>query len=95
MVGLLFYQLGGKDCIHGLAGTGTDALRPLPEAVTVPLKILLMRRRHMLCDCAILTFATIQSTVRRDSIVVVENLNGLVCDSHINFALYIFMWNGV
>ena len=47
----------------------------------------------MLCDCAILTFATIQSTVGRDSIVVVENLNGLVCDSHINFALYIFIVN--
>ena len=30
----------------------------------------------MLCDCAILTFATIQSAVRRDPVVVVENLNG-------------------
>ena len=54
-----------------------------------------MRRQHMLCDCAILTFATIQSAVRRDPVVVVENLNGLVCDPHINFALYILMWNGV
>ena len=43
----------------------------------------------------ILTFATIQSAVRRDPVVVVENLNGLVCDPHINFALYILMWNGV
>ena len=49
----------------------------------------------MLCDCAILTFATIQSAVRRDPVVVVENLDGLVCDPHINFALYILMWNGV
>ena len=49
----------------------------------------------MLCDCAILTFATIQSAVRRDPVVVVENLNGLVCDPHINFVLYILMWNGV
>ena len=49
----------------------------------------------MLCDCAILTFATIQSTVRRDSVVVVKNLNGFVRDPHINFALYILMWNGV
>lgn len=49
----------------------------------------------MLCDCAILTFATTQSAVRRDPVMVVENLNGLVRDPHINFALYILMWNGV
>ena len=50
---------------------------------------------HLLYDYAILTFATIQSAMRRDPVVVVENLNGLVCDPHINFALYILMWNGV
>ena len=27
-VGLLFYTLGGKDCVYYLTGTGTDPLRP-------------------------------------------------------------------
>ena len=62
-VGLLFYTFRGKDRIYYLIGTGTDSLRPFAESVAIPFKVLLVGRRHM------------------------------ICNSHINFALYIFMWN--
>ena len=39
-VGLLFYTLGGKDCVYYLTGTGTDPLRPFAETVTVLCRIL-------------------------------------------------------
>lgn len=92
-VGLLFYTFGGKDFIYYLIGTGTDPLRPFAESVAVPFKVLLVGRRHMLCNCAVLPLAPIKATVGCNPVVVLKNLNGFICNSHINFALYIFMWN--
>ena len=53
-VGLLFYTFGDKDCVYYLIGTGADPLRPFVESVAVPFKVLLVGRRHMLCNCAVL-----------------------------------------
>ena len=64
-VGLLFYTLGGKDCIYYLTGTGTDPLRPFAETVTFPFQILLVGCRHMLCDCAVLSLASIKPAMGR------------------------------
>ena len=92
-VGPLFYTFGGKDRIYYLTGTGTDPLHPFAESVAVPFKVLLVGRRHMLCNCAVLPLAPIKATVGCNPVVVVKNFNGFICNSHINFVLYIFMWN--
>ena len=87
-VGLLFYTLGGKDCVYYLTGTGTDPLRPFAETVTVPFQILLVGCRHMLCDCAVLSLASIKPAMGRNPVVIVKNLNSFICNPYINFALY-------
>ena len=93
MVGLLFYMFGGKDRINYPAGKGTAPLRPFTETPAVPLQILLVGCRHMLCYCAILSFAPIKPALGRNSVVIVKNLNRFICTPYINFALYIFMRN--
>ena len=92
-VGLLFYTLGGKDCVYYLTGTGTDPLRPFAETVTIPFQILLVRLRHMLCNCTVLSLAAIKTAVGCNPVMVVKNLNGFIGNPHINFALYVFMRN--
>ena len=64
-VGLLFYTLGGKDCIYYLTGTGADPLRPFAETVTVPFQILLVGLRHMLCNRTVLPFTAIKTAMGR------------------------------
>lgn len=92
-VGLLFYTLGGKDCINYLMGTGADPFRPFTEAVAVPFQVLLVGSRHVLCNRAVLFLAAVQTAVGRNPVVVVKNFNGFICNPHINFALYVFMLN--
>ena len=90
-VGLLFYKLGGKDCINSLMGPGADPSRPFTDAVAVPCQLLLVGRRHVLCNRAVLSLAAVQTAVGRNPVVVVKNFNGFICTPHINFALYVFM----
>ncbi len=69
-VRLLFYTFGGKDRIYCLIGTGTDPLRPFADSVAVPFKVLLVGRRHMFCNRAVLPLAPIKTTVGCNPVVV-------------------------
>ena len=92
-VGLLFYTLGGKDCVYYLTGTGTDPLRPFAETVTIPLKLVLMVFWHVFRNCAVLSLASIQTTMRSNTIMVVKDFNGAICNPYIHLVFYIFIWN--
>ena len=89
----LIHIFGGKDVIYYLVGTITDTFRPFAEAISIPFEVLLVGNRHMLGNCAVLSLSPIKPAMGCDTVVIVKNLNGLICNPHIDFALYIFMRN--
>lgn len=94
-VALLFHTSGGQDRIDHLVCTLTDLLRPVAEAIAVPLQILLVIRRHMVCNGRILTLSAIQPPVGSDPVLLVKYFNRFVCYPHIDFVLDMFVRNRV
>ena len=80
---MLLNLLGGKDCIHNLARTGSNPLSPFTETVAVPFQIFLMIGGHMFHDSAVLPLPAIQTPVGGNAVVIIKDFDNSVGYPHI------------
>src|SRR3989304_1937017 len=68
---------------------------PGDKTFAIPLKILLVVIRHMLCDGTILTFSAMESGMRADAMILVKDFNDLAGHTHIHLMLDVFIGDTV
>ena len=80
-------------CIDHSVRIYANPLSQFAEVVAIPLQILLVVFRHMLCNGAILSRASFQTMVGSNAVMVVKNFNGGICYLYIHFLFDVFIRN--
>ena len=81
--------------MNNLARIGPNPLSPFAEPVAIPFQKYLVVRRHVFRYRTVLAFPSIQAAMGRDAVMVIENLNYLLCYPYIYLTFYKFVRNGV